>query len=578
MARREPKRNVVRRSSFPWGFCPLPAVCLSLSLVFLSVFFLIPPSAHSQTPAPAQKPGDAGPSSSDSSAVDELIQVLVEKGTLSKEQAAALAAKKGEPGYSAVSALTELLKSKGVINQDDADRVAKKAAAAPPVTLSYKPTQEDLDRMAEHVTDEIAKDVREEVKADLKQEVLDETKQAVQAAAAPEWTKRIRFGGDIRLRYEGDFFSTNNGEFLNPASPSSILNSQVEQDRFRVRARLGATADLTDNVEAGVRLTTGDTSSSSSPVSTNITMGNYFNKYPVTFDLAYLKLTPTPGLILEGGRIANPWLFTDLVWYRDLTFDGFAGLYTMKLNDTFSPFFTGGVFPLQFVGSSLSTESKYLFAGQTGIEVKPRQDLSAKIGAAFYDYVNTRGVANTPAFPDEFDYTAPAFEQKGNTLFDIQPSGTTPLYALAANYRELDITGILDIAFWNPIHVLVTGDYVTNLGFNQASVELLTGNPDVPKQINGYLAGLTVGYPDIKNRWEWRIWGYYKYLEADAVLDAFTDPDFHLGGTNAKGWVLGGDLGVGRNLWTSVKWVSTNEIKGPPFSIDSLFVDLNYRF
>jgi len=534
--------------------------------------FLIPPPAHAQTPA--QKPGESG----SSSAVDELIQVLVEKGTISAEQAAALAAKKGEPGYSAVSALTELLKSKGVITQDDADRVAKKAASAPAVTLSYKPTQEDLDRMAEQVTDEIAKNVREEVKEDLKQEVLDETKKEVQAAAAPEWTKRIRFGGDIRLRYEGDFFSSSNGEFLNPASPTQILNSQVEQDRFRVRARLGATAELADNVEAGLRLTTGDTTSSSNPVSSNVTLGNYFNKYPVTFDLAYLKLTPTPGLTLEGGRISSPWFFTDLVWWRDLTFDGFAGLYTMKLNDTFSPFFTGGVFPLQFVGSSLSTESKYLFAGQTGIEVKPRQDLSGKFGAAFYDYVNTRGIANNPAFPDQYDYTAPAFEQKGNTIFDIQPSGTTPLFALAANYRELDLTGILDIAFWNPIHVLLTADYVTNLGFDQASVELLTGNPEVPKQINGYLAGLTVGYPDIKNRWEWRVWGYYKYLEADAVLDAFTDPDFHLGGTNAKGWVVGGDLGVGKNLWTSLKYVSTNEIKGPLFSVDSLFVDLNYRF
>src|SRR5208283_381563 len=249
MARIEVKKNVIRRLSFSKGFCPPAIVCLSLALVFLSVSSFIPSSALGETPSPALKPGDGGASPSESSAVDELIQVLVEKGAITKEQAAALAAKKGEPGYSAVSALAELLKSKGVITQDDADRVAKKATSAPAVTLSYKPTQEDLDRMAEHVTDEIKNDVREEVKADLKDEVLQETKKEVQAAAAPEWTKRIRFGGDIRLRYEGDFFSTNNGQFLNPASPSTILNSQTEQDRFRVRARLGVTADVVDNVE-----------------------------------------------------------------------------------------------------------------------------------------------------------------------------------------------------------------------------------------------------------------------------------------------------------------------------------------
>ena len=131
--------------------------------------------------------------------------------------------------------------------------------------------------------------------------------------------------------------------------------------------------------------------------------------------------------------------------------------------------------------------------------------------------------------------------------------------------------------FWNPIHVILTGDYVNNLGFNRSSVERLTGVPEF-RPDPGYLAGLTVGYPEIKSRWDWRVYGYYKYLEADAVIDAFTDPDFHLGGTNAKGWVLGADLGVGKNLWTSVKWVTTNEIKGPPFGIDSIFVDLNYRF
>src|SRR5208283_5301951 len=107
----------------------------------------------------------------------------------------------------------------------------------------------------------------------------------------------------------------------------------------------------------------------------------------------------------------------------------------------------------------------------------------------------------------------PAFEQKGNTLFDIQPQNTTPLLALAANYHELDITGQLDIAFWKPIHVILTGDYVNNLGFNRQSVERLTGNPDVPNQTEGYLAGITVGYPEIKNRWDWRVFGYYKYLE-----------------------------------------------------------------
>ena len=568
MRQRSGARQKHDASRRPPRWRPPSLAVLAMALMCL---FSPMPCAYGETPSP---PTEALPGASEAGGVEELIQVLLENGALKQEQVEAMMRGKGAPGFSALSALTEMLKENGVISPAQAERVAKKAAAPrQAVTLHYEPSQEDLEKMTQTVTSEIESDFREQVKDELKQEVLQETKQEIQSAAAPEWTKRIRFSGDIRLRYEGDFFNTNNGEFLNPSNPTELLNSRIEQDAFGVRARLGATAAVTDNVEVGMRLTTG---SGTSPVTTNQTMGTYFNKYSVTLDLAYLKLNPAPGLTLMGGRIPNPWFFTDLVWYRDLTFEGFSGTYQAKFSDFLQPFFTLGAFPLEMV--DLSTKNKYLFAGQAGLDIRPLRYLSGKIAAGFYDYVNTRGIANNPAYPDEYDYTTPQFEQMGNTLFDIQPSTTTPLYALAANYRELDITGSLDIGRWDPVHVVILGDYVANLGFNQQSVERLTGDPYVPAQTQGYLAGLTVGYPEIRRRWDWRVFGYYKYLEADAVLDAFTDPDFHTGGTNAKGWVLGGDLGVGKDLWTSLKWVTTNEIKGPPFAVDSLFVDLNYRF
>jgi len=562
MNRESRKQNGFERPGY--RHAPIP-VLFVMALVCL---FAVIPAAYGQAPSAAPEPGKGLPAASETSGVEELIKVLVENGAINKDQASALMEKKGQPGFSPLAALTELLKTKGVITPAEADRVAQKAASEAAVTLHYEPSEEDLEKMTEAVT----QDVREQVKDEIKKEVLDETKQQIEAASAPEWTKRIRFSGDMRLRYEGDFFPKNNGEFLNPSNPTQILNSTVDQDRFRVRARLGATADLPDYLEAGIRVSTGDPTNPTTYQQTS----NYFNSYQVVMDLAYLKFSPNPDLNLIGGRFKNPFYFTDLVWWNDLSFDGLAGSYHARLSDVVQPFFTGGAFPLQ--QAVLSTDDKYLFAGQAGLDINPHKNLSGKLGAAFYDFVHTRGIANNPAFPDQYDWTAPAFEQKGNTLFDIQPSTETPIYALAANYRELNITGQFDIAFWKPIHVILTGDYVNNLGFDRQSVERLTGIPDVPQQTEGYLAGLTVGYPEIKNRWDWRVWGYYKYLEADAVIDAFTDDDFHLGGTNAKGWVLGGDLGIGKNLWTSVKWITTNEIKGPPFAIDSLFVDLNYRF
>lgn len=567
-------QNMFRERKYPQAHSFSKKWLPTLASVLAFSFFLIPP-AFCQTSVAGNEPGQGRAVVSEGPGIEELIQVLVGNGSINREQAAVLMEKKGQPGFSPLAALTELLKSKGVISAAEAERVAKKAASGPQqnVTLYYEPTQKDLERITDTVTSEVKKDVREQVKAEIKQEVLQETKKEIQSAAAPEWTKRIRFSGDIRLRYEGDFFNKDNGEFLSPSNPSQLLNSQTERDRFRVRARLGASAELTDQIEAGLRLSTGDTLN---PVSTNQTMGTYLNKYSVVMDLAYLKFKPIEGLSVTAGRFSNPFFFTDLVWWRDLTFDGLSATYQKKFSDALQPFITVGGFPLQEV--ELSTKDKYLFAGQIGLYSKPRKDLWAKIGVAFYDYVNTRGTANDPAFPNRFDYTAPQFQQKGNTLFNIAPTGSTALYALAADYRELNVTGMLDIGFWHPVHVLLTGDYVKNLGFDRTSVERLTGAEIPSRMSEGYLAGLTVGYPEILKRWDWRVYGYYKYLEADAVLDAFTDPDFHLGGTNAKGWVMGADLGIGKNLWTSLRWVTTNEIKGPPFSIDSVFVDLNYRF
>jgi hypothetical protein len=53
-----------------------------------------------------------------------------------------------------------------------------------------------------------------------------------------------------------------------------------------------------------------------------------------------------------------------------------------------------------------------------------------------YDYRNVSGIRNS-FNSNTFDDTAPAFRQKGNTVFNIDNDGNaaTNLYALAADYR-----------------------------------------------------------------------------------------------------------------------------------------------
>jgi hypothetical protein len=62
------------------------------------------------------------------------------------------------------------------------------------------------------------------------------------------------------------------------------------------------------------------------------------------------------------------------------------------------------------------------------------------------------------------------------------------------------------------------------------------------------------------------------------VLDAFTDSDLRLGGTDVKGYILGGSYGLARHTNLTVRILSGDALSGPPLSIDSLQVDLSTRF
>jgi hypothetical protein len=167
-------------------------------------------------------------------------------------------------------------------------------------------------------------------------------------------------------------------------------------------------------------------------------------------------------------------------------------------------------------------------------------------------------------------------ERSGAAGGDIDPSSAIKT-AYAAEFRELNLTGSLDFGFWDPLRVVLLADYVKNIGYKKSDVDALTG-ADVKKEIEGYQFGITLGYPQTVKAGQWKASLFYKYLEADAVIDAFTDSDFHLGGTNAKGWIIGGDLGIARNVWLATRWYTANEISGPPLTIDVFQFNLNARF
>ena len=480
--------------------------------------------------------------------------------------------------------LIEALVQQGVLPADRAKAlIAQAEEKARAAVAEARKTEQNTVRIQfvpESVRQQIANEVREEVVAQAKAERWGDVN------AVPEWVDRFRFEGELRLGYQRDMFDEGNApEFAFQSSGQNVGNTTVDRDRERLRARLGVTARVTQDLTAALRLTTG---SSDDPVSTNQTLGNYGSKYNFALDRAFLRARSQeflPWLTTTAGRIPNPFFSTDLVWDDDLAFDGIALQYEDPAANAqvWRPFGTVGWFPIQNIETSLANRarSQSLLALQGGVEWVPDNKRRAKVGVALYDYSNVSGVRNT-AGSTTANATQAAYRQKGNTLFNLSnPTATNGPWGLAKDYRLLNVTGALDYNLWNPVHLILGADYVKNIGFDRDRSFARTGQ-NYASEDTGYQLRVAVGMPTMLLKGDWQLSLAYRYLEADAVLDAFTDSDFQLGGTNNRGFIVGAQYGLSRNTWLSARWLSGREIDGSslnlPLSVNTFQLNFHARF
>ncbi len=423
------------------------------------------------------------------------------------------------------------------------------------------------------VKDEITETIRQEVLAQARGERWGDP------GSLPSWLNRISLAGDFRLRGESDGFPSGNATpaQYNPAGLTLISDTTERNNYMRIQARLDMKAKVSDSTYTDFRISSGTTTN---PDSTNQTLGTGFNKSSLVLDRAFVHSDVYPWLAFNGGKIPNPWLSTDLVWDADVNFEGAAGQAKSQLNDAWAGFITVGAFPYQYIQKSdtVYANPKWLYGSQLGMAWAAPDTSNVQFGVALYDFMHVEGITNPTQGTHFYDQTAAQGMQKGNTLMYVNAVGDPVLYGIASKFRELDVTAKMDLASLDPFHVLLAGDFVRNLGYNQQDILQRTGLAAPPPQINAYQVTLTVGMPKILRAGDWQANVAYKYLESDAVLDALTDSDFHLGGTNAKGFIVGGSYGLDDNVWTTVRWISTDQISGAPLAIDTLQIDLNTRF
>lgn len=587
---------------------------------------LAPPS--SAQPAPAPRP------SASLSVTVNLINKLVERGVLPKEDATDLleAAEAETAELRANIAAAHQAAVHAAVTQAVATVQAGGAGVAPEPPL---PDSDDAVRVT-YIPETVKAQIRDELRA----EVMDKARSENWAAPRlfPDWVSRMKLFGDIRVRYEGIFFpegNDNTGAFpnfnaINTGAPfdvagtvfPSALNVDQDRHRARLRARLGLEADLSNGFTAGLRIATGE---NNSPVSTNQSFGlanqgqgGNFSKYSIWLDRGFLKWETGPRpdrhVALSLGRFDNPFFSTDIVWDDDVGFDGFALAARYEVVSGFTPFFAGGAFPVFNTDLNFATNQpakfestdKWLYGSQLGADWKIHKDFNLKLAAAYYHFDNVEGQLSDPFIPlsasdqGNTDNTRPSFAQKGNTYRPLRRIIASPLnnfgttqqfqyFGLATPFQELALTARLDINRWEPFQLTVSGEWVKNLAFDANEIGAIAVNNRGASRTAGgigefdggdtaWIINVRAGRAALQKLGDWQVGVNYRYVESDAVVDGFTDSDFGLGGTNLKGFTLYGALALGPRTSFGLRWMSADEVAGPPLSVDIIQVDFSGKF
>lgn len=330
-------------------------------------------------------------------------------------------------------------------------------------------------------------------------------------------SERITLEGNLRLRHEA-------------------IREEPGQDRDsqRYRARFGFAAQLTDDLEFGLRLATGK----GDPASENLDFGESLSASDIRIDRAYLRWSATSELEFVAGEMENPFFQagdTPLMWDGDFDPQGIAASF-----ESGSLFGRAAAFLLDYRADGVDSR---LYAVQAGVSLDV-QDSTLRAGVGWFDFTDTDGRA--PLYGDD---------AKGNSV-DVEGRYT----------NDYDIVEIFT-------------EYETSVGARPVTVYAeWTQNTRAASAGTAYAFGASLGKAEKANTaelsWEWRD------TEADALVAIFTDSDLGDGRTDSRGHVLEGAymltdyLSIGATLIFSEYGMS----RGESTDFDRVMIDVEFSF
>ena len=255
----------------------------------------------------------------------------------------------------------------------------------------------------------------------------------------------------------------------------------------------------------GLRIATGD---NNSPVSFNQTLGGSggnFSKYSIWLDRAFIKYQPCEDVSLSAGRFDNPFFVADRS--RLVLAISASTASPSRARARWRRASRRSLTPAPFRSSTPSFNAEpdlaYDIDRCRRQASEPRQmdvrravrrrrsrstpTSTSRSAVAYYDFTNVQGQLSSPCRRQstsdtcDTDLTAAVLRPEGQHLHDaarhrrrtippIPARRSYQYFGLASAFRDVVLSGRLDLAHFDPIHIILDGEYVNNVAWDRQQV------------------------------------------------------------------------------------------------------------
>lgn len=228
----------------------------------------------------------------------------------------------------------------------------------------------------------------EELRAQL--DAVSQCLEELDSSHTPNRTDRVQIKGDVRFRYE-----------------YQSMDDETQISRYRMRGRVGAFAQVNDNLEAAVTLATGqvfgntgrNATKDDKPFATMQDVDENANQKVIWLDLAYFTYTSPElgGLSTTFGKMRQPWIqVSDLMIDADVNPEGMAAAYDLDLNGI--KLMTRAGYHVMDERSSLTNgidDDIALASGQLAAQLNLAEGVVLTCGAGAFFFNNTEDALGT---------------------------------------------------------------------------------------------------------------------------------------------------------------------------------------